>query len=86
MESTLPAMPYDKATLGQIAEQEDEENKKTGAFLGSKKKFDEFECPLCSAHNPFDQFGNNDEVNCNWCGQGFVAVVDDDSKLKLREQ
>ena len=34
-------MPYDKATLGQIAEQEDEESKKDGAFLGVKKKFDE---------------------------------------------
>jgi hypothetical protein len=79
-------MPYDKATLGQIAEQEEEENKKSGEFLGSKRKFDEFECPGCSAHNPFDDFGNNDEVMCGWCGMGFVAIVDDDAKLKLREQ
>jgi hypothetical protein len=78
-------MPYDKATLGQIAEQEEEENKKDGAFLGVKKKFDEFECPLCSANNPFDEFGNSDEVTCSWCGVSFVATVDEDAKLKLRE-
>ena len=79
-------MPYDKATLGQIAEQEEDENKKSGEFLGSKRKFDEFECPACSAHNPFDDFGNDDEVTCGWCGMGFVAIVDDDSRLKLRQQ
>jgi hypothetical protein len=79
-------MPYDKATLGQIAEQEEEENKKSGDFLGSKRKFDEFECPACSAHNPFDDFGNDDEVTCGWCGMGFVVIVDDDSRLKLRQQ
>jgi hypothetical protein len=78
-------MPYDKATLGQIAEQEDEEAAKSGASLGTRRKFDEFECPACSAHNPFDEFGNGDEVNCNWCGIGYVAKVDDEGKLKLRE-
>jgi hypothetical protein len=79
-------MPYDKATLGQIAEQEEEESKKTGENLGSRRKFDEFECPACSANNPFDTFGHGDDVNCSWCGMGFTASVDDDGKLKLKEQ
>ena len=47
-------MPYDKATLGQIAEQEEEENKKDGAFLGVKKKFDEFECPYDALLDDYD--------------------------------
>ena len=79
-------MPYDKATLGQIAEQEEEEAAKSGENQGGRRRFDEFECPLCSANNPCDAVGNNDEVNCNWCGVGFVVVVDDEGKMKLREQ
>ena len=70
---------------GVIAEQEEEEDKKSGRALGVKRKFDEFECPTCSANNPHDTFGNNDEVICNWCGLEFVAVVDDEGNLKMRE-
>jgi hypothetical protein len=32
-----------------------------------------------------DGFGNNDELNCNYCGVGLVAVVDDEGRLKLKE-
>jgi hypothetical protein len=78
-------MPYDKATLGQIMEEAEEEAAKSGENLGDKRRFDEFECPTCSAHNPFDDFGHDDEVNCAWCGMAFVAIVDDDGKLKLKE-
>lgn len=65
--------------------EEDEDEKKTGKALGSKRKFEEFECPVCSAHNPFDTFGNNDEVQCNWCGLSYKAIVDDDGNLRLKE-
>ena len=65
--------------------QDEDEEKKTGAALGTKRKFDEFECPACSAHNPFDEFGNNDEVLCNWCGLQYKALVDDEGKLRLKE-
>jgi predicted RNA-binding Zn-ribbon protein involved in translation (DUF1610 family) len=78
-------MPYDKATLGHIAEEEEEEAAKSGANLGSRRSFDEFECPSCSANNPFSDFRHGDEVNCSWCGMAFTAVVDDEGKLKLRE-
>lgn len=66
------------------SEHEDEE-RKSGRALGSKRRFDEFECPTCSANNPLDSFGNGDEVLCNWCGVEFRAVVDDEGSLRLKE-
>ncbi len=79
-------MPYDRGTLGEISEQEEEEDKKSGKALGVKRRFDEFECPACSAYNPMgDGFGNGDEVLCNYCGLAFKAQVDEEGKLKLRE-
>jgi len=64
----------------------DEDEKKTGKALGVKRKFDEFECPACSANNPWgESFGNNDEVLCNWCGISYKAVVDDEGELRLKE-
>jgi uncharacterized protein (DUF983 family) len=64
---------------------DDEDEKPTGKALGTKRRFEEFECPACSAHNPFDAFGNNDEVLCNWCGIEYVALVDDEGNLRLKE-
>jgi transcription elongation factor Elf1 len=64
---------------------DDEDEKKTGAALGTKRKFNEFECPSCSANNPFDDFGNGDEVLCSWCGLEFRASVDDEGNLRLKE-
>ena len=77
-------MPRDD--LGYIAQEEEEEQRKSGAAQGSKRKFDEFECPSCTAYNPVgDGFSNNDEVVCNYCGVSFMAKVDDEGKLKLKE-
>lgn len=66
------------------SELEDEE-KKSGKALGVRRKFAEFECPACSANNPFEEFGNNDEVLCSWCGLEFRAVVDEEGDLRLKE-
>jgi hypothetical protein len=66
-------------------EEQDDADRKSGQHLGTKRRFDEFECPTCSAHNPHETFGNADEVVCNWCGVSFVAAVDDEGKLRLRE-
>ena len=53
---------------------------------GPARKFTEFECPTCSAHNPVgDAFGNGDDIFCGYCGQSFVAQVDEDGGLRLRE-
>ncbi len=65
--------------------EQDEDEKPTGKALGTKRKFDEFECPTCSANNPYEPFGNNDEILCNWCGLQFKAIVDEEGNLKLRE-
>jgi len=62
-----------------------EDEKRTGRTLGRRRKISEFECPTCSAHNPFEEFGNEDEVVCNWCGLQFKAVINDEGKLKLKE-
>ena len=77
--------PYDRDAMGEISDQEEEDNKKSGRSLGSKRKFEEFECPACSANNPYDEFGNNEEVLCNWCGVEFKALVDDEGNLRLKE-
>ncbi len=67
-------------------EAEEEEAKKDPTRLGSKRKFDEFECATCSAHNPYgDGFGNGEVVVCGYCGQAFDVLVDSDGNLKLRE-
>ena len=66
-------------------EETEDEDTKSGKALGTKRKFDEFECPACSAHNPFDTFGHGDDVLCNWCGMEFRAVVDDEGNLKLKD-
>ncbi|MBS2026161.1 MAG: hypothetical protein JST92_27485 [Deltaproteobacteria bacterium] len=68
-----------------ITEAEEDEAKKSGEHLGSKRKFDEFECPTCSAYNPHEAFGNGEDVHCAYCGLPFVAEVDDEGRLKLRE-
>jgi len=71
--------------MDDYTEEHEEEEKKSGRALGIKRKFDEFECPACSANNPYDTFGNNDEVLCNWCGLQFKAVVDEEGTLRLKE-
>jgi uncharacterized Zn-finger protein len=69
-----------------LSELEEEEAKKSGAALGSKRRFDEFDCPTCSANNPLgDGFGNNDEVFCAYCGMSFKALVDEEGALRLKE-
>jgi hypothetical protein len=78
------AMPFDRGDLGEIAEEEEDEQKRSGRSLGSKRRFDEFDCPTCSANNPID-FGNGDEIPCAYCGLAFLATVDEEGNLRLRE-
>jgi transcription elongation factor Elf1 len=79
-------MPYDRRDSGEISDQEEDDDKKSGKAQGGKRRFDEFDCPACSANNPVgDGFGNNEEVTCNYCGLEFRVQIDDEGKLKLRE-
>ena len=42
--------------------------------------FFEFECPICDAHNPWDDgFGHKDEVFCNYCGTVLDVRVEKDA-------
>jgi len=66
------------------SEADDDDEKRTGRALGTRRRFTEFDCPACSANNPFE-FGNNDEILCNWCGIGYVAIVDEEGSLRLKE-
>ena len=51
---------------------DDEDDKKAASREG--KRF-EFECPECSAVNPYpDGFESGTEVQCYYCGQEFKAV------------
>jgi uncharacterized Zn-finger protein len=77
-------MPRDHSK--DFSEFEEEEAKKSGAVLGVKRKFDEFDCPTCSANNPIgDGFGNTDEVFCAYCGMSFKAIVDEEGALRLKD-
>lgn len=65
---------------------EDDDDNKELATAGAKSKFKDFDCPDCNANNPADPyFGDGDELLCNYCGSGFVAKVNDDGRLKLKE-
>jgi hypothetical protein len=55
------------------------------AALGRLRKFDEFDCPDCSANNPWDErFGDGDSVRCSYCGEDFRAQVTETGRLKLK--
>lgn len=51
----------------------------------TKHQWTEFECPLCAAQNPREPFGVDDEVMCYFCGDSFVATINDAGKLRLKE-
>jgi transcription elongation factor Elf1 len=49
------------------------------------RRFTEFECPMCNAHNPVDEgFKYNDEVFCNYCGATLKAI-ERNGRLKFKE-
>ena len=77
-------MPVDRSIDEEDYADEDKDSDPASAS-GSRRRFDEFECPDCAANNPVDEgFGNGDDLVCNYCGQEFRVVVDDDARLKLK--
>jgi hypothetical protein len=72
-------MPYDPHGF-------DEDGHEPGEKAGRKRAFNDFDCPSCSANNPYDDgFGDGDEVLCYYCGAEFKASVNEDGRLRLRE-
>ena len=50
------------------------------------KVFDEFDCSVCNANNPYgDGFKPGEDIRCYYCGTEFNVRVDDNGKLKLKE-
>ena len=53
---------------------------------GRERRFNDFDCPVCAANNPYDDdFGDGDEVRCFYCGQELLAKVSDGGRLTLKE-
>lgn len=70
-------MPYDQSY--------DDEEKKGGEQEGQGRRFKDFDCPECSANNPYDDgFGDGDEVRCYYCGQDFRVTVSDSGKARFK--
>ncbi|MGC3997244.1 MAG: hypothetical protein QM767_06930 [Anaeromyxobacter sp.] len=64
---------------------DDDDKSTSGEDLGRARRFADFDCPECSANNPYDdRFGHGDEVRCYYCGQEFRAEVTDSGRLKLK--
>ena len=54
--------------------------------VGGRKSFNEFDCPLCSANNPYDDgFHDGEYVRCFYCGTEFRVKVDENGNVRLRE-
>lgn len=65
---------------------DDDDENKADLEGGAARRFKEFECPECNAHNPWDEtFGMEDEIRCNYCGVEYRAIVSDEGRLKLKE-
>lgn len=72
-------MPYDPHGI-------DEEPQDQGDPKGKRRVFKDFDCPSCSANNPYDDgIGDGDEVLCYYCGAEFKVIVNDEGRLRLRE-
>jgi transcription elongation factor Elf1 len=73
-------MPYDPHGT------EDDDALEPGEKAGRRRVYKDFDCPSCSANNPYDDgFGDGDEVTCYYCGAEFKASVNDEGRLRLRE-
>ncbi len=68
-----------------IDHHDEDEVRRDGEDLGRARRFKDFDCPDCSANNPYDDgFGNGDDVLCYYCGQEFRAEVTDSGRLRLK--
>jgi hypothetical protein len=71
-------MPFD-------AGYDEDEVPAAGAEEGRTRRFGDFDCPDCSANNPWDDgFGHGEEVRCFYCGQEFRVAVSDSGRLRLK--
>jgi transcription elongation factor Elf1 len=51
-----------------------------------KKQFFEFDCPECSANNPWpDGFKAKDDVTCHYCGISWEVRVSSEGRMTLKQ-
>ena len=63
----------------------DETEEPAGKRRDAGRRFSDFDCPECSANNPWDEsFGNGAELRCHYCGQELVAIVTEAGRLRLK--
>lgn len=63
---------------------DDDAVKEAGLTASTRGK--DFECPSCSANNPYDDgFGAGDEIRCFYCGAEYKVELKDDGRFKFRE-
>ena len=75
-------MPIDPHSM----DEEDLGSKDEKGQSGRLRRFKDFDCPSCSANNPYDDtFGDGEDVLCYYCGQEFKAHVNDEGRLRLKE-
>ena len=56
-----------------------------GESKAGRRRWYEFECPGCDAHNPYEGgFAVGDEVLCYYCGIHY-KVLDRDGRFRLKE-
>jgi hypothetical protein len=73
-------MPYDPHGT------EDDDSLEPGEKAGRRRVYKDFDCPSCSANNPYDDgFSDGDDVLCYYCGAEYKALVNDDGRLRLKE-
>jgi hypothetical protein len=66
----MPTDQYEDADEGQPAE----------------AKMSEFDCPSCSANNPYDTgFAPGDEVLCYYCGARYLVKLSEGGRVTFRE-
>lgn len=45
----------------------------------------EFDCPECSANNPWDDgFRDQDEVQCHYCSESFRVTIGERGRMKFK--
>jgi hypothetical protein len=64
----------------------DDDPQDPGEKAGRRRVFKDFDCPSCSANNPYDDgFTDGDDVLCYYCGAEFKAFVNEEGRLRLKE-
>lgn len=72
--------------LGGVMSSDKFSGKQSGGKNADSGIYDEFDCPVCNANNPYSEgFKAGAEIRCFYCGTEFRTSERSEGKLKLRE-